>query len=199
MRPALLKSLTIRDTQIDNLDLTNATIKGDVLMERVRGGSVKAWLNASANIVLRNSQFTPKPGIPYEFQLAAVNAINVLIDTVDIRGDGTILIGFGAIGKDPANIPPPQNKSFVVRSSVFSNLDSSFLNSESVRFEGKQIDRLNMADSRIGRLEMSNTKIAYALDLTNTQAKQQNIGLYAGGMLGRIDKLEGSNIKLEKR
>ena len=186
------QSLTIRSTALDRLDLSGATVKSDFVMERVRGGSVNAWMDAGPNVTIRDSQFTPNPGFAFEFKLRSPNTRTVLIDKVRISGgEKPALISFGAVGEDPANVPAPQNQSFVLINSQIDRLDASYLNSSDVRFERNTIDSLDLSHSRIGKLELTGNTIARSVDFTGTQVKESQVQPLAKGQA----RLDGSNVK----
>jgi uncharacterized protein YjbI with pentapeptide repeats len=189
-----LQSLTIRDTVLDNLELTNATIKGDVLMERVRGGSVNGWIRGAPRVTLRASQFTPSPGFEFAFELVSADTQHALIDSVQISG-GTkpINFGFGALGSDARKVAPKLNRSFTIVNSRMGRVDASYLNSAEVRLERNTFDHLDLSNSRIAKLELTGNTIARSVDFTNTQAKESKLQHLAKGQA----KLEGSNIKAD--
>ncbi|SEK15635.1 hypothetical protein SAMN05444746_11882 [Variovorax sp. OK212] len=189
-----LQSLTIRDTVLDNLELTNATIKGDVLMERVRGGSVNGWIRGAPHVTLRASQFTPSPGFEFAFELVSADTQHALIDSVQISG-GTkpINFGFGALGSETRKVAPKLNRSFTIVNSRMGRVDASYLNSAEVRLERNTFDHLDLSNSRIAKLELTGNTIARSVDFTNTQAKESKLQHLAKGQA----KLEGSNIKAD--
>jgi len=66
MAAADLQSLTIRDTVLEHLDLSGATVKGAVLMEPVRGGYVNAYVKQAKSLTVRNSQLYGSDGKFFE-------------------------------------------------------------------------------------------------------------------------------------
>lgn len=187
-----LQSLTIRDTVLDNLDLTNATINGDVLMERVRGGSVNGWIRGAPRVTIRSSQFTPSPGFEFVFELVSADTQQALIENVQISGGmKAVNFGFGALGSEAKKVAPTINQSFVIVGSRISRVDASYLNSAEVRFERNTFDSLDLSNSRIGKLEISGNTIARSVDFTNTQVEESKVQVLAQGQA----KLNGSNIK----
>lgn len=187
-----LQSLTIRDTALDNLEMTNATIKGDVLMERVRGGSVNGWIRGAPRVTIRASQFTPSPGLEFAFELVSADTQHALIDSVQISGGmKPVNFGFGALGSTADKTAPKLNQSFTIVDSRISRVDASYLNSAEVRLVRNSFDSLDLSHSRIAKLELTGNSIARSVDLTRTQVEQSKLQPFAKGQV----KLEGSNIK----
>ncbi|SFP40979.1 hypothetical protein SAMN05216567_10648, partial [Variovorax sp. OK605] len=62
-----------------------------------------------------------------------------------------------------------------------------------------QIMRANMSNSRVADLEISGTRITGKLDFHGTQATQQKVDMSAGSTFGRVDQMDGSNIRLQPR
>jgi uncharacterized protein YjbI with pentapeptide repeats len=187
MVPARLRSLTIRDTVIDGtLDLSNATVKGDILIERVRGGSVKAIVRGAQRLVVKSSRFTPSVGVGFEFKLASNDAREVLIEDTSILGENLVAdIGGG-----------PQTLSTIFRNTQITELDLQYVHTAYLLLQGLQADRVLLSDARIGQLEFSMANFARSLDLSGTQVKSfKQTGGTALRKFGGL-KIDGSNIKL---
>jgi uncharacterized protein YjbI with pentapeptide repeats len=187
MRTADLQSLTIRDTVIDGtLDLSRATVKGDILMEQIRGGSVKAIVSGAQRLIVKSSRFTPSVGFEFEFKLASNEAREVLIEDTAILGEDLVAdIGGG-----------PQNLSTVFRNTQITELDLQYVHTTNLLLQGFQADRVRLSDARIGQLEFSAASFARTLDLSGTQVQSfKQTGGTALRKFGGL-KLDGSNIKL---
>ncbi|WP_341889752.1 hypothetical protein [Variovorax sp. YR752] len=184
---ANLQSLTIRDTVIDMLDLTSATIKEELLMERVRGGSVEAIVKGAKRLVVRDSQFTPPAsGGKFIFSLASNDAQEVLIENTSILGDN-ILVDIGG---------GPHTESLVFRKSKFPRLDLQYAHAKHLLLENFEANSVRLNDARIGKLELSSAVFALTLDLSNTQVHEfKKTGGTDLKKLGGL-KLDGSNINL---
>lgn len=189
LAPALLQSLTIRDTVIDKLDLHNATIKDEFIMERVRGGSVEALVKGARRIVVKDSQFTPPTsGDPFVFQLACNDALEVLIENTSILGDN-ILVDIGG---------GPNTRSLVFRNSRFSRLDLQYTHAAHLLLQDFEANSVRLNDARIGKLELDRAVFALTLDLRNTQVREFK---HTGGTdLRTLGGLQtgGSNIALAR-
>ena len=186
MVPASLKSLTIRDTVMDNLDLSGATVNGDIVMERVRGGTVKAIVKGANRLVIKNCEFTPRPGIAFEFSLASNEAREVLIQDTSITGDNILVdIGGGA-----------NTESIVFDRTRFTRLDLQYVHTEKLLLKEFEANTVRLNDARIGVLEFDRANFAYTLDLSNTQVKsfKQSGGTRLKTLAGF--KLDGSNVKV---
>ncbi len=187
LAPALIRSLTIRDTVIEMLDLAGATIKDELLIERVRGGSVEAIIKGAKRLAVRDSQFTPPAsGEKFAFSLASNDAQEVLIENTSILG-GNILVDIGG---------GPHTESLFFRKSKFTRLDLQYAHAAHLLLEEFEANSVRLNDARIGKLELSSAAFALTLDLSNTQVHE--FKKTGGTDLKKLSglKLDGSNIKL---
>ncbi|PIF75906.1 hypothetical protein CLU95_3059 [Variovorax sp. 54] len=182
-----IQSLIIRDTVIDTLGLTGATIKEELLMERVRGGSVEAIVKGAQRLTVRDSQFTPPTsGGKFVFNLASNDAQEVLIENTSVLGDN-ILVDIGG---------GPHTESLVFRKSKFTRLDLQYAHAKHLLLENFEANSVRLNDARIGKLELSSAVFSLTLDLSNTQVHEfKKTGGTNLKKLGGL-KLDGSNIKL---
>lgn len=194
-----LQSLTIRDTTLEHLDLSDATIKGDVVMERVKGGFINAYVKQARSLSVRNSQIQGNGKKIFEAYAGGIQSIT--IDAVVFGGDlssepVTIAGGFSLKSADRiSNV----SQSVDIRNSTIPTLDASYLNTQRLVLRNNQITRANISNSRMADLEVSGTSVTGKLDFRGTQAVHQKVELTAGSALGRVDQMDGSNIKLEPR
>ncbi|BEP65528.1 MULTISPECIES: hypothetical protein [unclassified Variovorax] len=182
-----IQSLIIRDTVIDTLDLTGATIKEGLSMERVRGGTVEAIVKGAKRLAVRDSQFTPPALVgKFAFTLASNDAQEVLIENTSILGDN-ILVDIGG---------GPHTESLVFRKSKFTRLDLQYAHAAHLLMEEFEANSVRLNDARIGKLELSSAAFALTLDLSNTQVHE--FKKTGGTDLKKLSglKLDGSNIKL---
>lgn len=191
MVAADLQSLTIRDTVMDNLDLTNATIKGDVVIERVKGGSMQIGIKEGAgSFTLKDSQvYGNGDAICYIYAGAFKS---VLVEKSIFGGDVTkpTVIG-GGFDPDIKSAQPTATQSFVLRGNKVPFLRSGYLNAGHVVIEGNAVDSLDLQQSRVDDLEIANNTITRSVNLTGAQAKKSKVQPFAKGQA----KLDGSNIK----
>jgi len=194
----LVQSLTIRDTVLENLDLFNATVKEDVVIERVRGGTLKISVKEGArNFVLKDSQIYGNANANANANAICsvyAGAFNTLLVENNIFGGGPgkrtgIGGGFEPGDKSPQ---PVLTQSLVFRNNKIPSLRSGRLNAAQVLLEGNTIDSLELQQGRIGSLKIVGITISRSVDFTNTQVKESNVQSFAKGQA----KLEGSNIKL---
>ena len=181
-----LQSLTIRDTVIDNLDLSGASVKGDVVMERVKGGSVKAIVRGAHRLIVKNCQFTPQPGVRFAFSLASNEAQEILVEDTSITCENILVdIGGGA-----------QTESITFNRSKFTRLDLKYVHTQKLLLKEFEANSVVLSDARIGLLEFDQASFAYTLDLSNTQVK--NFKQTGGTSLKKLAglKLDGSNVKI---
>ncbi|WP_143072441.1 MULTISPECIES: pentapeptide repeat-containing protein [unclassified Variovorax] len=199
MRPATLVSLTVRDTVLEYLDLRDATVKGDVTMERIKGGYINAYVKQAGGLRIRNSQVLGNGRKIFEAYAGGIQSIE--IDTVVFGGDlssepVTIAGGFSLKSADRiSNV----SQSIDIRNSTIPTLDASYLHTQRLVLKNNQIMRANMSNSRVADLEISDTRITGKLDFHGTQAAQQKVDLSAGSTFGRVDQMDGSNIRLQPR
>jgi uncharacterized protein YjbI with pentapeptide repeats len=185
------QSLTIRDTVLEHLDLSGATVKGDVLMERVRGGYVNAYVKQAKSLTVRNSQLYGSDGKFFEAYAGGIETVE--IDTV-IFGGGAgqepVKIA-GGTGADPNNIRPRVNSRIVIAKSTIPTLSTHHVNTTLYRLQGNEIGALDLINSRIDQLELTGNTINRLVDLSNTQVKQSKLQSFVRGQL----KLDGSNVR----
>ena len=192
MVPASLQSLTIRDTVIDSLDLSGASVKGDILMERVKGGAINIGIREGANsFVLKDSQIYGNGEIICSVYAGAFKT--VLIEDCVFGGGPTVRAGIGGgFEPDDKAFQPVLTQSFTLRRNKVPSLRTGRLNAAHVVFEENTIDSLELIQSRIGKLEMQGNTFARSVDFSGTQARQSKVQALAKGQA----KLDGSNVKL---
>jgi uncharacterized protein YjbI with pentapeptide repeats len=191
MRPATLLSLTVRDTVLENLDLWDATVKSDILFDRVKGGFINAYVKQATRLSVRNSQIFGNGTKVFEAYAGGIGAIE--IDNVVFGGDLStepVTIA-GGTGLDLNNVRARVNDSIVIRGSKVPRLNMHHLHTSLLQMKGCALDSLVLSNSRIARLELSANTIARSVDFTDTQAKESKVQPFAKGQA----KLDGSNIK----
>ncbi|VTY21035.1 Pentapeptide repeats (9 copies) [Xylophilus ampelinus] len=198
MVPASLQSLTIRDTQIDLLDLTGATVKEDVVMERIKGGALKVGVRGARSLTLRDSQiYGPADNFnPRVFSMAADSADELLIDNVQFASGLQDVVKIGNTGplSESQWSAVPQAVKTIIRNSKLPRIDASWLETQHLQLQGNEIGSLDLSNSRISQLEISGNTIGRSVDFSHTQVKQANVQVLAKDQA----KLEGSNIKLPR-
>ena len=196
MVPASLQSLTIRDTVIDNLDLSGATIKGDTLMERVVADRMNLAVTSGGAISLRSVKVNGSG--QKVFYLAANRFSSVLLDdcTVSANLEGERAWIGGAPTEPAYAAQPPWSQSVTFRNSTLPRLDASYLNTARLLIENTAFNHLVMSHARVGSMVFIGAQFSVALDLSNAQVKQFK---HSGGTpLKKLAglKLDGSNVKL---
>jgi uncharacterized protein YjbI with pentapeptide repeats len=185
-----LESLTLRDTTIAALDLTNATIKGDILMERIKGGSVKAIVKGARRITVKDCQFMPPSNEKFVFALAGDKVTEVLVENTSIVGDGDMIADIGG---------GPKSVSTVFRDSRISRLDLQYIHTAHLTMQNVVVGTAQLSGARIGTMELDSASFDQALDLSGAQILDFKLtGTTDLKKLGRNLKLDGSNIKLPK-
>ncbi len=199
IRPATIQTLTIKNTTFDTIDLTNATVKGDVLIEKVRGKVLRAWVKgAGKNVTIKDSEFAGDGTRSISF--ASPFAKRLVVDNVKCGATtNKASIDIGQIGDGKDN-PPAVAELVQFTNCNFQNFDLSYSNTALLRVMDSKFERLDISNSRIGKLQITGTEIRVQFNATNTQVQEEQIGLpRSGGVLGRTDLLEGSNLKFGQR
>lgn len=220
MRPAMLLSLTIRDSTIGTLNLSDATVKGDILMERVNAEKMNLAVASGKAINLSGVKISGSG--QKVFYLAANRVTSVLLnDCVLPSAPDSEAPWVGGAEQEPAyKSRPPVSQSVTLKNMKASRIDATYLNTARLLVEGGNFQEVDMRNGRIGSLEISNTSIASTLNLgssvvdslmlssvvfsktlnlSNTQIKEfKQFGGTDIGKLGRNLNKEGSNIKLPR-
>ena len=186
-----LKSLTIRDTVLDSLNLTDATVKGDVVMERIKGGYINAYVAQAKSLSLRNSQIYGNGAKVFEAYAGGICSIE--IDTVIFGGDLStepVTIA-GGTGADLNNVRARVNDEIIIRKSKVPRLSTHHLNTSLLQVVDCDLGSVDLSSGRIAKLEINSNTIARSVDFTNTQAEESKVQPFAKGQA----KLDGSNIK----
>ncbi|BEP69658.1 hypothetical protein GmRootV35_41720 [Variovorax sp. V35] len=220
MVPADFQSLTIRDSTFDTLDLSKATLKGEILMERVNAEKMNLAVASGKAINLSGVKISGSG--QKVFYLAANRVTSVLLnDCVLPSAPDSEAPWVGGAEQEPAyKSRPPVSQSVTLKNMKASRIDATYLNTARLLVEGGNFQEVDMRNGRIGSLEISNTSIASALNLgssvidslmlssvvfsktlnlSNTQIKEfKQVGGTDIGKLGRNLNKEGSNIKLPR-
>lgn len=187
-----LQSLTIRDTVLDHLDLTNATIKDDLVIERVRGGAIQVGIKEAARAFsMKDSQIYGN-GISVCYVYAGAFD-SVLIERCVFGGDVTkpVIIG-GGFDPDNKETQPVMTRRLALRDNRIPFLRSGYLNAGDVVIEGNTFESLDLQQGRLDSLEIAGNTITRTANFTGAQAKKSKVQRLARDQA----KLDGSNIKL---
>jgi uncharacterized protein YjbI with pentapeptide repeats len=200
MAACSLQSLSIRDTSFAALDLSNATVKGDILIERVQGGSIKAGIKEGArSFTLRGSQILGDGERVCNVYAGAFQ--DVLVEDVTFgRVEGQPAGIGGGYEPDDKKPQPVLTRSVTLKKVKAPSLRSARLNAAVFRLESVEIEDANFKEGRIGTVEFHDAHFAKGLDLSRTQVQNfRQSGDTDVARLGGELKLEGSNIKLSQR
>ncbi|WP_153012805.1 hypothetical protein [Pseudacidovorax intermedius] len=188
-----LQSVVIQDTNIDFLDMRDAEIAGNVLVERVRGGYLNASAKSMGKLTMSQCQIFGKRR-NFSFEIGMDSADEVLLDQCNFGSDLNLAVGLGA-GRplSPEEwSKAPNNRYSLIRNCVLPTVDASWLESRHLRLESNTIESLDISNSRIEKLEVVNNRVSLGVNLENTQVKESTIQPLAKGQA----KLDGSNIRL---
>lgn len=188
-----MNSLTIRDTVLDELDMHNATVTGDVVMERVKAGFLKISIKEGArNFVLRDSQVHGDDAAVCSVYAGAFKSVMVE-NNVFGGGPGKRTGIGGGFEPDDTASQPVLTDILVFRNNTVPSLRSGRLNAAQVLIEGNTIGSLDLQQGRIGRLTLMGNTIARSVDFSRTQVGQSSVQSLAAGQA----KLDGSNVTLK--
>ena len=202
LQPGYFTNITIRDTSFEHLNLQNATIKGDVLLERVKGGFARFSIYKGAqSFTLRDSTILGNTDADSDIQITVYAGAfkRVLVENVQFSENTTSpWAGIGGGYKIDNQSPQPvMTETVVFRNVKGANFRSAGLNAGSVLIDRCQFARLKMSDSKINDLTIRNTSISLLFDAhgTRVSGKQYN-GLSAPKRItGRIENYEDSNVQ----
>ncbi|MDM0120863.1 hypothetical protein [Variovorax arabinosiphilus] len=186
------QSLTLRDIVLDELDLTRARVKGDIVMERVRGGYINAYVGEAKSLSMRNCQISGDGHKVFEAYAGGIKTIE--IDGVTFGGGlstepVTIAGGFSLKSVERiSNV----SESIVIRNSTIPRLDASYLNTRSVVLQNNTVDSLDLSNGRVGNLLIGGNNFARTVDFTGTHAQESKVQPLAKGQV----KLDGSNVEV---
>lgn len=187
-----LQSATIRNTNIDYLDMSGSEIKGNVFIERMQGGYLNASAKSMGKLTMSQCQIFGKRR-NFSFEIGMDSADEVLLDQCNFGSDLNLAVGLGA-GR-PLNPEEwsnsPKNLYSLIRNCVLPKVDASWLESRHLRIENNTIESLDISNSRIGQLEIVGNRISFGVNLKDTQVEESTIQPLAKGQA----KLEGSNIQ----
>jgi uncharacterized protein YjbI with pentapeptide repeats len=172
-----LQSLTIRDTVADTLDLSNAAVVGDVLIERVKAGHVYAYVASARSLRVRHSQIYGNGTDVFDAYAGGISTALVTIA--------------GGTGADLNNVRPGVNESIIVRSSKIPRLNVHHVNTSVLQWTECEMDSLDLSNSRITKLELTGNTVARSVDFRQTHVEESKLQRFTKGQA----KLEGSNIK----
>ncbi|PBI95020.1 hypothetical protein BKP43_08200 [Variovorax boronicumulans] len=220
MVPADFQSLTIRDSTFGTLDLSKATLKGEILMERVNAEKMNLAVASGKAINLSGVKIS---GSGQKVFYLAVNRVTsvLLNDCVLPSAPDSEAPWLGGAEQEPAyKSRPPVSQSVMLKNLKASRIDATYLNTARLLVDGGNFQEVDMRNGRIGSLEISNTSIASTLNLgssvidslmlssvafsktlnlSNTQIKEfKQVGGTDISKLGRNLNKEGSNIKLPR-
>jgi hypothetical protein len=206
MTNADLVSLIVRDTLIEGtLDLNNAKVKGDVLIERVQGGVIRGYVKHANSFTVRNSKIMGDGRNVFDAYAGGIKTIEI---DGTVFGSGTeigsnstdgVTIA-GGTGGDLAKPRPRITERLTIRNSTIPKLNVDHIHAAEVRIENSDIAKASLSNSVLGVLRLDNARFTGALDMSHTRVRDLN---QSGGTdlpkLGSRLKLDGSNIKLPRR
>lgn len=200
MVPADFQSLTIRGTLIEGtFDMTNAMVKGDILMERMTGGAIKAGIKEGArSFTLRDSQIKGDGQRVCNIYAGAFQ--HVLMENVVFgRAEGQPVGVGGGYEPDDKKPQPVLTQSLILKNVKVPSWRSARLNAATVRIERSEFLEGNFKEGRVDTLELVDVSVGSSIDFTGTQVREfKQSGTTDLKKLGRGLKLEGSNIKLPR-
>ncbi len=200
----LTSSLSVLNSYVDTFNLKGSTdrasavVQGDLFFENIKGGIIDLRVEEGAHsLIIRNSQLIG--GQRNGAYAGAFQSVLIEDCSFGINTDGASRAINISGGFDFKKKKDPQPQPYKTQSIIFRRTNSSFfrsagLNTKLLRIENCNWGSAELEESQIERLEIIGTTISRMINFTRTQAKSQSINLLKSP--NRVDKLEGSNIKL---
>jgi hypothetical protein len=188
-----MSSLTMRNCTVGLLDLSQAHVSGDVLLEKVSGEQLELGFYTAGKVVLRNC--TVKASGDAKASLnTAVDSLDQFIAENCIFKDKPVAIGPGGALRDDQWSDIPQNKLTRFTNCAMEFLGAAWTESQALRIEQCTISSADFSNSRIGSLQIEASTISQKLDLSNTRIKSHSIKDLEPSKHRQV-LLDGSNIK----
>lgn len=191
MQTLNLQSLVIRNSVIEDMDISKTTIKGDVLMEGLDAGYINAYFKQAQSLTLRDSKIKGNGRSVFQAFAGGITRIDIEGVTFGKADEEVIIAGGFSKKREIARV----NQHLRIYNCKIPVLASDYLNTANLSVDTCAIQEANFKESRISRLDIKNTKILEKLDFTNTQVEAQDLATLAP-YKGRVNKLDGSNVKL---
>jgi len=189
---AALQSLTIRDCTFQTIDVSNATVKGDILLDKLRGGFVNLYVKEANSLTVRASQILGDGKDVFKAYAGGIR--NILVEDVVFGSSAPIKIA-GGFDPDDAKETSHVNQSIILKNTKIPALRGAYLNTPLLSLDACEIGLADFSNSRIDKMSTHGVKVTESVDFSHTQIKEQELkGFSYSGRGGA--KLDDSNVKL---
>ncbi len=188
-----MSSLTMRNCTVGVLDLKQAHVSGDVLIEKVAGERIDLSVKSARNVTVRNCTLHATEDQKFSFEIASDSTDQLVIQNCKF-GDVPVAIGPGGWLPEEVLQAPPRNTLTRVMACTLSSLDAAYALSKAISIEGCTISSADFSNSRIGHLQIEGSTISQKLDLRNTRIQTHSIKDLEPSKYRQV-LLDGSSIK----
>ncbi len=193
MVSSYMSSLTMRNCTVGVLDLKQAHVSGDVLLEKVVGERIDLSVKSARNVTVRNCTLKATEDQKFSFEIASDSTDQLLLQDCNF-GEVPVAIGPGGWLPEDVLQAAPRNSLTRLIACKLSSLDSAYAFSKAISIEGCTISIADFSNSRIGNLQIQASTISQKLDLRNTRIQSHSIKDLQPNQYRQV-LLEGSNIK----
>ena len=190
-----MSSLTMRNCTVGVLDLKQAHVSGDVLIEKVAGEKLLVGVVTARSMTIRNCKIVPVEGEKTAVDLAAMGIEQLRIEGCTFGDRGELRIDPGVeLRDDQWTVGGPKNKLTYITRCTMESLDATWTESQDLRIEQCTISSADFSNSRIGHLQIEGSTISQKLDLRNTRIQTHSIKDLEPSKYRQV-LLDGSSIK----
>ena len=190
-----MSSLTMRNCTVGVLDLKQAHVSGDVLIEKVAGEKLLVGVVTARSMTIRNCKIVPVEGEKTAVDLAAMGIEQLRIEGCTFGDRGELRIDPGVeLRDDQWTVGGPKNKLTYITRCTMESLDATWTESQDLRIEQCTISSADFSNSRIGHLQIQGSTISQKLDLRNTRIQTHSIKDLEPSKYRQV-LLDGSSIK----
>ena len=190
-----MASLTMRNCTVGVLDLKQARVSGDVLIEKVAGEKLLVGVVTARSMTIRNCKIVPVEGEKTAVDLAAMGIEQLRIEGCTFGDRGELRIDPGVeLRDDQWTVGGPKNKLTYITRCTMESLDATWTESQDLRIEQCTISSADFSNSRIGHLQREGSTISQKLDLRNTRIQTHSIKDLEPSKYRQV-LLDGSSIK----
>ena len=190
-----MASLTMRNCTVGVLDLKQARVSGDVLIEKVAGEKLLVGVVTARSMTIRNCKIVPVEGEKTAVDLAAMGIEQLRIEGCTFGDRGELRIDPGVeLRDDQWTVGGPKNKLTYITRCTMESLDAAWTESQDLRIEQCTISSADFSNSRIGHLQIEGSTISQKLDLRNTRIQTHSIKDLEPSKYRQV-LLDGSSIK----
>ncbi len=188
-----MSSLTMRNCTVGELDLSQARVSGDVLIEKVEAEQLNLGFYTAGKVTLRNCKVRAPDYVKSSLNTAVDSVDQFIAENCTFQGKPAS-IGPGVALRDDQWSVIPQNRLTRFTNCAMEVLGSAWTESQDLRIEQCTISSADFSNSRIGHLQIQGSTISQKLDLRNTRIQTHSIKDLEPSKYRQV-LLDGSSIK----